>query len=153
MPACAASSACSSNDTLQTWDPSVYAVGECVQHRGTTFGLVAPLMEQARVCAAHLAELGVSGYMGSTPSSSLQVSGIEVFSAGDPRVDEDSEALVLRDHRRGIYKRLVIRGNRLRGAVLYGDARHGAWYSELMASGRDITDLRHQLLLGPPPNA
>lgn len=140
------------NDTMQTWDPSVYAVGECVQHRGTTFGLVAPLMKQARVCAAHLAEVGVSGYMGSTPSSSLKVSGIEVFSAGDPGVDEGSEALVLRDHRRGVYKRLVIRGNRLRGAVLYGDARHGAWYSELMASGRDITDLRDQLLFGPPPS-
>jgi len=137
------------DDTMQTWDPSVYAVGECVQHRNTTFGLVAPLMEQARVCAAQLAEVGVSRYRGTPFATSLKVSGIELYSAGDPRVDERSEALTLRDHRRGIYKRLIVRDGRLAGAVLFGDIRHGAWYSELMASGRDIVALRDQLLFGP----
>src|SRR5690606_17620462 len=56
------------DDTLQTYDPSIYAVGECVQHRGTTYGLVAPLWEQARVCAAHLAERGVTRFRGSKPA-------------------------------------------------------------------------------------
>jgi nitrite reductase (NADH) large subunit len=139
------------DDTMQTWDPCVYAVGECVQHRHTTFGLVAPLMEQARVCASHLAEVGVSRYRSAPPATSLKVAGIDVFSAGDPRTDERTEALTLRDHRRGIYKRLVVRDSRLAGAVLYGDIRHGAWYAELMASRRDITALRDQLLFGPPP--
>jgi nitrite reductase (NADH) large subunit len=78
------------------------------------------------------------------------VSGSELYSAGDPRVDRRSEALTLRDHRRGIYKRLIVRDGRLAGAVLFGDIRHGAWYSELMARGRDIVALRDQLLFGPP---
>jgi NAD(P)H-dependent nitrite reductase large subunit/NAD(P)H-dependent nitrite reductase small subunit len=137
------------DDTLQTFDPSVYAVGECVQHRNTVFGLVAPLWEQARVCAAHLAEVGVRRYRGSMTATQLKVTGIEVYSAGDLAESEGCESLVLRDHRRGIYKRLVVRNNRLRGAVLYGDARHGSWYFELIASGADIGGLREQLLFGP----
>jgi NAD(P)H-dependent nitrite reductase large subunit/NAD(P)H-dependent nitrite reductase small subunit len=137
------------DDTLQTYDPSIYAVGECVQHRNRTFGLVAPLWEQARVCAIHLAELGVSRYRGTLPATQLKVAGIELYSAGDFANTEGTEALVLQDHRNGIYKRLVIRDNRLRGAVLYGDAQHGSWYFELMSGGRDIGDLRDRLLFGP----
>jgi len=137
------------DDTLQTFDPSIYAVGECVQHRNTVFGLVAPLWEQARVCAAHLAEVGVRRYRGSLTATQLKVTGIEVYSAGDLCESEGSESLVLRDHRRGIYKRLVVRRNRLQGAVLYGDASLGSWYFELIASGADISGLREQLLFGP----
>ena len=137
------------DDTLQTFDPSVYAVGECVQHRNTVFGLVAPLWEQARVCAAHLAEVGVRRYRGSLTATQLKVAGIEVYSAGDVSDSEGSESLVLRDHRGGIYKRLVVRNNRLQGVVLYGDARLGSWYFELMASGADIGGMREQLLFGP----
>ncbi|HEX8788427.1 MAG TPA: FAD-dependent oxidoreductase, partial [Telluria sp.] len=51
------------DDTLQTYDPRVYAVGECVQHRRSTFGLVAPIWDQARVCAAHLAGSGHRRYV------------------------------------------------------------------------------------------
>jgi nitrite reductase (NADH) large subunit len=138
------------DDTLQTWDPCIYAVGECVQHRNVTFGLVAPLMDQARVCAAHLAELGVSRFRGGSTGTSLKVQGIKLYAEGEPRMDGRCEALVLQDHRRSIYKRLVVRDNRLRSAVLYGDVTHGAWYSELMRSGCDISALREQLLFGPP---
>src|SRR5581483_10943692 len=134
------------DDTLQTFDPSIYAVGECVQHRNTVFGLVAPLWEQARVCAAHLAEVGVRRYRGSLTATQLKVAGIEVYSAGDLSESEGSELLVLHDHRRGIYRRLVVRNDRLQGAVLYGDARLGAWYFELMAGGTDISALRDRLL-------
>jgi nitrite reductase (NADH) large subunit len=137
------------DDTLQTYDPSIYAVGECVQHRNRTFGLVAPLWEQARVCAIHLAEVGVSRYRGTLPATQLKVAGIELYSAGDFGNTEGAEALVLQDHRNGIYKRLVIRDNRLRGAVLYGDAQHGSWYFELMSAGRDIGGMRDHLLFGP----
>ncbi len=136
------------DDTMQTYDPSIYAVGECVQHRNSTFGLVAPLWEQARVCAVHLAEVGVSRYRGVLPAARLKVSGIDLYSAGD--FAGAGEALVLRDPKRGIYKRLVIRDDRLRGAVLYGDARHGEWYFELMAAGEDVRPLRDHLLFGPP---
>lgn len=137
------------DDTMQTFDPSVYAVGECVQHRNSTFGLVAPLWEQARVCAVHLAELGIARYAGTTPATQLKVTGIELYSAGDFRGDGRAEAIVLRDPKRGVYKRLVIRDNKLRGAVLYGDASDGPWYFELINAGRDISALRDTLLFGP----
>jgi nitrite reductase [NAD(P)H] large subunit len=137
------------DDTLQTFDPAVYAVGECVQHRNTVFGLVAPLWEQARVCAAHLAEVGVRRFRGALPATQLKVAGIEVYSAGDLSESAGGESLVLRDHRRGIYRRLVVRNDRLQGAVLFGDARLGSWYFELMTSGADIGALREQLLFGP----
>lgn len=137
------------DDTLQTFDPSIYAVGECVQHRNNTFGLVAPLWEQARVCAAHLAEVGVSRYRGTLTATQLKVAGIDVYSAGEFAEADGAEALVLRDPRRGIYKRLVIRDNRLRGAILYGDARDGAWYFDLITSGADISAVRDSLLFGP----
>lgn len=139
------------DDTLQTFDPAIYAVGECVQHRGTTYGLVAPLWEQARVCAAHLAERGVARYRGSMPSARLKVTGIELFSAGNINAGAQSQSLRYSDRRRGIYKRLVVDGNRLQAAILYGDTRHAAWYAELIDSKRDISGLRDQVLLGGPP--
>jgi nitrite reductase (NADH) large subunit len=136
------------DDTMQTFDPSIYAVGECVQHRNSTYGLVAPLWEQARVCATHLAEIGVSRYRGSMLSTQLKVTGIDLFSAGDFVGSSDSEALVLKDAKRGIYKRLVIRNNKVSGAVLYGDTKDAPWYFELMTEGRDIGKLRETILFG-----
>jgi nitrite reductase (NADH) large subunit len=136
------------DDTMQTFDPCVYAVGECVQHRNNTYGLVAPLFEQARVCATHLAEVGIGRYAGSVLSTQLKVTGIDVFSAGDFLGGPGSEALVLRDAKRGIYKRIVINDNKVRGAVLYGDTRDGAWYCELMQAGSDIGAMRDKLIFG-----
>jgi len=136
------------DDTLQTFDPSIYAVGECVQHRDSTYGLVAPLFEQAMVCAAHLAESGRGRYSGSISSTQLKVTGIDLFSAGDFLGGPLSEALVLRDPKRGIYKRLVIENNKVRGAVLYGDVRDGSWYFDLITQQRDISTIRHKLLFG-----
>jgi nitrite reductase (NADH) large subunit len=107
------------NDTMQTFDPCVYAVGECVQHRNNTYGLVAPLYEQASVCATHLSEHGVGRYRGSMLSTHLKVTGIDLFSAGDFLGGPGSEALVLRDAKRGIYKRIVLENNKICGAVLY----------------------------------
>ncbi len=137
------------NDTLQTFDPSIYAVGECVQHRNSTYGLVAPLFEQANVCATHLAEFGIGRYAGSIVSTQLKVTGIDLFSAGDFLGGPTSESLVMRDPKRGVYKRLVIEDNKIRGAVLYGDVADGPWYFELMIQGRDIGALRDKLLFGP----
>ena len=111
------------DDTLQTFDPAIYAVGECVQHRGLTYGLVAPLWEQARVCAAHLAERGVTRFRGSRPASQLKVSGIDVFSAGAIGAAKGGESIRYCDPGGGIYKRLWLRGNRLQAAILYGDTR------------------------------
>jgi NAD(P)H-dependent nitrite reductase small subunit len=138
------------DDTLLTFDPAIYAVGECVQHRATTYGLVAPLWDQARVCAAHLAERGVRRYAGSRVATQLKVSGIKVFSAGDFSERAGRESLVLHDAKRGIYKRLIIEDGRVRGAVLYGETADGTWYFDLMNEGRRVDDLRDQLLFGRP---
>jgi len=139
------------DDTLQTFDPPIYAVGECVQHRDSTYGLVAPLWDQARVCAAYLAERGVRRYSGSRLSTQLKISGVQVFSAGDYAAGAGRESLIMRDAKRGIYKRLVLEDNKVRGAVLYGDTRDGNWYFDLINEGRDIGALRDQLLFGEPP--
>jgi nitrite reductase (NADH) large subunit len=136
------------NDTLQTFDPRIYAVGECVQHRNATYGLVAPLWEQAVVCAGHLARLGHSRYAGSVTATKLKVTGIELFSAGDFIGGEGTEDLVYRDSRRGVYKRLVLKQGRVVGAVLYGDVRDGNWYFDLIRKGADVSGVRNRLLFG-----
>lgn len=137
------------DDTLQTYDPRVYAVGECVQHRKATFGLVAPIWEQARVCAAHLAGRGHRRYVQQATATKLKVTGIDLYSAGDFNGLEGSEDLVLRDRHAGVYKRLVLAGNRVTGAVLYGDVADGPWYFDLIQSGADISAIRDRLLFGP----
>ena len=136
------------NDTMQTFDPRIYAVGECVNHRGIAYGLVAPLFEQAKVCANHLAEHGVARYQGSMTSTKLKVTGIDLFSAGNFMGGEGLEEIVFQDVGRGAYKKLVLQGNKLAGAVLYGDTLDGTWYFELMRDGTDVSDFRDKLLFG-----
>lgn len=136
------------DDTLQTYDPYIYAVGECVQHRRLTFGLVAPVWEQARVCASHLARIGHRRYRFTRTATKLKVTGIDLYSAGDFIGGDGTEDLVLRDPRRGIYKRLVLKDNQIIGAVLYGDVKDGGWYFELIQNGTDITPIRDRILFG-----
>jgi NAD(P)H-dependent nitrite reductase small subunit len=136
------------DDTMLTYDPSVYAVGECVQHRNRTYGLLAPLCEQAAVCARQLAEVGMIRYRGSLLSTQLKVTGIHLFSAGDFKGTACSETLVFNDAKRGVHKRLVIENDQILGVVLYGDVRDGPWYFELMNEARNIAPLRHKLLFG-----
>jgi nitrite reductase (NADH) large subunit len=136
------------NDTMQTYDPRVYAVGECVQHRKQTYGLVAPLFEMAKTCANHLAELGWARYAGSLTSTRLKVTGIDMFSAGDFTGDETCDDIVLQDAARGVYKKIVIKDHKIRGAVLYGDTVDGAWYFQLMREQSPIEDIRDRLLFG-----
>ena len=136
------------DDTMQTYDPTIYAVGECVQHRGVSYGLVAPLFEQAKVCANHLAEYGIGRYQGSITSTKLKVTGIDLFSAGDFNGDENTEELVMKDVSRGVYKKLVIKENKIIGAVMYGDTIDGAWYFQLLRDETDISDIRDNLLFG-----
>ncbi|MBJ7314018.1 NAD(P)/FAD-dependent oxidoreductase [Rugamonas sp. CCM 8940] len=136
------------DDTLQTYDPRIYAVGECVQHRSATFGLVAPIWEQARVCGAHLAGAGHRRYVQQTSPTRLKVTGVDLYSVGDFIGGEGSEDLVLRDPRRGVYKRLVLKDNRIAGAVLYGDVRDGPWYFGLIQNRTDIGAIRNHLLFG-----
>jgi nitrite reductase (NADH) large subunit len=136
------------NDTLQTYDPRIYAVGECASHRGAAYGLVAPLFEQARVCANHLAMYGIGRYRGSVTSTKLKVTGIDLFSAGDFMGGEGTEDIVLHDPGLGVYKRVVLKENRIVGAVLYGDTRDGAWYFQMLKDRQDVHEIRDHLLFG-----
>ncbi|MDR5768527.1 MULTISPECIES: NAD(P)/FAD-dependent oxidoreductase [unclassified Caballeronia] len=136
------------DDTLQTFDPRVYAVGECVQHRSATFGLVAPIWDQARVAGAHLAGAGHRRYVQRATATKLKVTGVDLYSAGDFIGGEGSEDLVLRDPRRGVYKRVVLQAGRVIGAVLYGDVKDGGWYFDLIQSRADVSHLRGKLLFG-----
>jgi nitrite reductase (NADH) large subunit len=136
------------SDTLQTFDPRIYAVGECVSHRGVAYGLVAPLFEMAKVCANHLARLGIGRYAGSVTSAKLKVTGVELFSAGDHIGAAGTESIVLSDPVGGVYKKLVLRDNRLVGACLYGDTVDSAWYFRLLRDGRDVAPERDRLMFG-----
>ncbi len=137
------------SDTMQTvTDPRIYSVGECASHRGIAYGLVAPLFEQAKVCATHLAEFGIGLYSGSQTSTKLKVTGIDLFSAGDFTGDANTEQILMSDPKAGIYKKLVIRNDQLVGACLYGDTVDGSWYFNLIRQGDKILDIRDKLLFG-----
>ncbi|NHC02715.1 nitrite reductase small subunit NirD [Acinetobacter sp. 187] len=141
------------SDTMQTYDPSIYAVGECIEHRGQTFGLVEPLWGQAFICASHLAEHGSLTFKAPTVPTQLKVSGCNVFSAGSIEINTDTndmpfEDILLNDEKRQIYKRIIIQQDRVVGAVLFGDTEDGAWYAELIADQTPISSIRNKLLFG-----
>ena len=135
------------DDHMVTSDPDILAVGECVEHDGKVYGLVAPLWEMCRSFADALVEQP-SGYTGSVTSTKLKVSGIDVFSAGDFSGGEGSEDIVLRDATRGIYKRVIVKDDRIVGAVLYGDTADGNWYFDLLRKGEDVSEIRDALIFG-----
>ncbi len=136
------------SDTMQTYDPRIYSVGECVNHRGTVYGLVAPLFEMAKVCANHLANYGIGRYQGSVTSTKLKVTGIDLFSAGEFMGGEGTEEIVLSDPKGGIYKRLVLKDDKLVGACLYGDTVDGTWYFQMLREGKSINEIRENLIFG-----
>jgi len=135
------------DDHMVTSDPDVLAVGECVEHEGNVYGLVAPLWDMCRSLADGLTDRH-TGYKGSVTSTKLKVAGLDVFSAGDFSGGEGCEDIVLRDASRGVYKRVVVKEDRVIGAVLYGDTVDGGWYFDLLKRGEDIADIRDLLIFG-----
>jgi len=143
------------DDAMRASDPHIFAVGECAQHRKVCYGLVAPLWEQATVCAAQIRADSDQAPKGSTPSyegsvisTKLKVTGVNLFSAGNFQGGEGTEAITYRDPQRGVYKKLVLRDNHLDGAVLYGDVGDGGWYFDLIQSGNPVAAIRDQLIFG-----
>ena len=132
---------------MRTSDPEVYAVGECVEFEGALFGLVAPLYDQAAVLAENLLG-GDAGFVRKDLATKLKVTGIDLYSAGDFAAADDREEIVLRDAAAAVYKRLVVKDNRLIGAVMYGDTADGPWFFDLMKSGKDISEMRDTLIFG-----
>ena len=135
------------DDHMVTSDPDVLAVGECVEHDGNVYGLVAPLWDMCRSLADGLTDRH-TGYKGSVTSTKLKVAGLDVFSAGDFSGGEGCEDIVLRDASRGVYKRVVVKEDRVIGAVLYGDTADGGWYFDLLKRGEDVADIRDLLIFG-----
>ncbi|WP_262296781.1 nitrite reductase large subunit NirB [Microvirga sesbaniae] len=135
-------------DDMRTSDPDIFSVGECVEHRGLCYGLVAPLYEMAKVVAAQLAGDATAAYTGSVTATKLKVTGIDLFSAGDFSEAMDRQEIVLRDAARGVYKRLVLKENRIVGAVLYGETGDGSWFFDLLRRETDVSELRDTLIFG-----
>lgn len=145
------------NDCMQTYDPNIYAVGECVEHRSMIFGMVEPLFEQAKVAANHLALHGAATYRFKVPATRLKVSGISLYSMGEYQLTEtgegDHELLTFRDPSAKIYKKLVIKNQKVVGVVLYGDTQDGPWYHDLIRDEVNISDFRSGLIFGRKPEA
>ena len=136
-------------DDMRTSDPDIFAVGECVEHRGNVFGLVAPIWDQAKVCAARLAGDEEALFVSKALATSLKITGVDVFSAGAlMAADESDDEITLRDDSKGLYKKIVLRDGKLVGAVLYGDVADGQWYLQLMRGKEDVSALRERLVFG-----
>ena len=137
------------DDGMRTSDPNIFAVGECAEVGGNVYGLVAPLYEMARVAAAHLTnEQSDAAFVHSDTPTKLKVTGIELFSIGDFADGEDRNEIVLRDASAGVYKRIVLKDNRIIGTVLYGETADGAWFNDLKKKQVDISDMRDTLIFG-----
>ena len=136
-------------DDMRTSDPDIFAVGECVEHRGQVFGLVAPIWDQAKVCGARLSGDETLEFAAQALSTSLKITGVDVFSAGAlMAADEADDEITLRDDSKGLYKKIVLRDGKLVGAVLYGEVADGQWYLQLMRDQQDVSALRERLVFG-----
>ena len=138
------------NDFMETSDPGIFAVGECTEHRGETFGLVAPLFDQARVLAARISGRSESGFSAPAPAAKLKIMGIDICSAGS--IDDAApgvEMVRYEDPALGAYKKLFLRDNRLIGMILVGDIEDEHTYMDWMRSNTDLSELRRQLLFPP----
>jgi len=133
---------------MHTSDPDIFAIGECAEVGGHVYGLVAPLYEMARVAAAHLCGDATAAFVHNDTPTKLKVTGIDLFSLGDFADGEDRQEIVLRDAAAGVYKRLILKHNRIIGTVLYGETADGAWFNDLKKREVDITDMRETLIFG-----
>jgi nitrite reductase (NADH) large subunit len=132
---------------MRSSDPDIFALGECAEAAGQVFGLVAPLYEMAGVVAKNL--IGEQAeFHPSATATKLKVTGIDLYSAGDFLEAKDREEIVLRDPTRGVYKRLVIRENKVLGAVMYGETKDGPWFFDMIKRGTDIGEMRETLIFG-----
>jgi nitrite reductase (NADH) large subunit len=137
------------NDYMETSSPEIFAVGECVEHRGVCYGLVAPLYEQGRVLAATLTGHRGATYEGTVPASKLKIMGVDVFSAGDWS-EQSAEPVRFEDRACGVYKKLTVRDGRLVGVILVGDTSDSHRYMDWLRTGADLTSRRRHLLFPPP---
>ena len=139
------------NDHMETSHPDIFAVGECVEHNGVCYGLVAPLFEQAKVLAATMTGNRGPVYSGTVQAAKLKIMGIDVFSAGAWAEGADADPVRFEDPALGIYKKVVLRGGRVSGVILVGDTADSHRYMDWLRSGADVASTRRHLLFPPPP--
>ncbi len=137
------------DDKLQTSDPDIVAVGECVEFEGNTYGLVAPLYEQAQIVAARLAGEDCEGFVDTALATKLKVTGVDLFSAGDFAEGDDREEIVLRDASRNVCRRLVLKDDKVIGVVMFGDTSDSGWFFQLIKDETDVAGMRETLIFGP----
>jgi nitrite reductase (NADH) large subunit len=136
-------------DDMATTDPDIYAVGECVEHNGQVFGLIGPIWDQAKVCGARLAGDTDAAYVPPPVFTSLKITGVDVFSAGALAAADDADAeITLHDAKSGLYKKVILRDDRVVGCVLYGSVADGPWYVQLMRDKTDVSSFRDQIVFG-----
>ena len=136
-------------DDMATSDPDIFAIGECIEHNGQVFGLVAPIWDQAKVCGARLAGDMTAVYVPPPVFTSLKITGIDVFSAGAlAAADDADQEITLHDAKRGLYKKVILRDDRIVGSVLYGSVADGPWYVQLMRDKVDVSSFRDQIVFG-----
>jgi nitrite reductase (NADH) large subunit len=135
-------------DFMQTSDSDIYSLGECAEVGGQVYGLVAPLYDMARVLAARLTGDTEAVFKPVDTPTKLKVTGINLFSLGDFAEGEDRQEIVLRDASAGVYKRVVLKDNKIIGTVLYGETADGAWFNDLKKKQTDITEMRDTLIFG-----
>ncbi|TJV03289.1 MAG: NAD(P)/FAD-dependent oxidoreductase [Mesorhizobium sp.] len=133
---------------MRSNDPDIFALGECAEVNGMVYGLVAPLYEMARVAASQLAGDEAAAFIHMDTPTKLKVTGIDLFSLGDFAEGEDRQEIVLRDAAAGVYKRLVLKDDRIIGTVLYGETADGAWFNDLKKKQTDISQMRDTLIFG-----
>jgi nitrite reductase (NADH) large subunit len=139
------------NDHMETSNPDIFAVGECVEHKGTCYGLVAPLLEQGKVLAATITANKGPAYSGSIPAAKLKIMGVDVFSAGDfSEGTPGNDVVRYEDPALGIYKKLTLRDNRLVGVILVGDTSDSHRYMDWLEEKTDLSEQRRQLLFPAP---
>ncbi|SDH82189.1 assimilatory nitrite reductase (NAD(P)H) large subunit precursor [Alteribacillus persepolensis] len=140
------------NDFMETSAKDIYAVGECAEHNGIAYGLVAPLYEQGSVLADHLCNQETEGYKGSLTYTKLKVSGVDVFSAGHFQDNEQTRAIRVHDEFEGIYKKVVVQDDTVVGAVLFGDTSDSPRLLDMMKKEQDISGMNKAVIL-PSENA
>jgi nitrite reductase (NADH) large subunit len=129
------------NDFLETSIPNIFAVGECVEHRGMVYGLVKPLYEQAVVLAKRICGVDGQSYEGTVLATQLKISGVDVFSIGAFQEDSATRSIKIHDEVEGTYKRLVFQEDKLIGAVLFGDTSDRTKLQNMILKKQDVSEI------------
>jgi nitrite reductase (NADH) large subunit len=140
------------DDRMQTSDPAIFALGECVEHRGTTYGLVDPIWNMASVLADVITGTNPkAAYLGSKLGTKLKVMGVELASMGETKsADEADEVVVYREPRLGIYKKLIVRNDTIAGAILLGETEAASTLMQMFMAGSKVPARRADLFFGSP---